>query len=478
MNPILLLIATAAASDADVRTLDYKEALEAALAHSPALVGARLDVDAADGALLAAKGTFDPSIEASTSQNKFTSESTREFGEVLSEFDRKSWSAGVNQLLPTGTNLGVDWSTSSTRFKYELRDSGFVVQSEDPLFESRMVATLSQSILEGHRLASNLEGVRSAARGRDIAQANRRAVRQQTLADTASAYWNTRTQRRLAEIAAAAVETAREEQRIVHAKVELGTLAPVERARVDAAVIQARRELLTAQDMARNTEDSLLLLIGENPGVEIELTTEPAEPTTVQIDVDAVERIALENNAELHVARIQEHSAEMARLDARHRLLPQLDVNASYALIGYEPSSSAANDELFSGDLPEWTVGATFSMPLLGRADRGQAMQRAAEAAKARSQRSQVDRQIRSQVRTLVRAVEAASVQVSLGRANLDLAQQTLAAERALGEAGRIIQKDLLESMAAVDDARTQLEQAKGDYQLALIELERLKGTL
>jgi outer membrane protein TolC len=478
MNPILLLLATAAASDSGVRTLDYKEALEAALAHSPALVGARLDVDVADGALLAAKGTFDPTFEASANQNKFTSESTREFGEVLSEFDSKTWSTGITQVLPTGTNLGVDWSTSSTRFKYELRESGFVVQSEEPLFESRMVATLSQSLLKGHRLASNLEGVRSAARGRDIAQATKRAVRQQTLADTASAYWNTRTQRRLAEIAAAAVSTAQEEQRIVHAKVELGTLAPVERARVDAAVIQARRELLTAQDTARNTEDSLLLLIGENPGVEVELTTEPAEPTTVLIDVDAVERVALENNAELHVAKIQEQNAEMSRLDARHHLLPQLDVNASYALIGYEPSTSAASDELFSGDLPEWSLGATFSMPLLGRADRGKVMQRSAEAAKARSQRSQMNRQIRSQVRVQVRAVEAASVQVSLGRANVDLAQQTLAAERALSEAGRIIQKDLLESMASADDARIQLEQAKGDYQLALIELERLKGTL
>jgi hypothetical protein len=32
--------------------------------------------------------------------------------------------------------------------------------------------------------------------------------------------------------------------------------------------------------------------------------------------------------------------------------------------------------------------------------------------------------------------------------------------------------------MATVDDALTQVEQARGDYQLALIELERLKGTL
>ena len=89
-----------------------------------------------------------------------------------------------------------------------------------------------------------------------------------------------------------------------------------------------------------------------------------------------------------------------------------------------------------------------------------------------------VERQIRSSIRTQVRAVEAASVQVNLAIANLEFAEQTLTAERALREAGRVIQKDLLESMANGDDARTQLEQAKGDYQLALIELERLKGTL
>jgi outer membrane protein TolC len=41
-----------------------------------------------------------------------------------------------------------------------------------------------------------------------------------------------------------------------------------------------------------------------------------------------------------------------------------------------------------------------------------------------------------------------------------------------------VIQKDVLESIAAVDDARIAMEQARSDYQLALIELERLKGTL
>jgi outer membrane protein len=474
----LLLLITVSAFASEPLPLTYKDALEAALARNPALVGARLDLDAADGALLAAKGVFDPTLTASSTANQFTSESTREFGEVLSEFKSLDWRAGIDQVLPTGTTLGLDWSTTRTRFKYELRETGFVVESDEPLFESRMVARLTQSILEGHRLASNLEGVRQASRALDTADANRKAMRQQTLADAASAYWNTRTQRRLAEIAQTAVETAKEEQRVVHAKVEQGTLAPVERARVDAAVVQARREQLTAEDTAQNTEDNLLLLIGEAPGTAIILTTEPAEPRSIDIDIDAVEAAALENNAELLVSRVREESTDMARSDAKHRRLPQLDLNASYALIGYEPTTDGARDELFGGQLPEWSLGGSLSMPLLGRSDRGQYLQRSAEAAKARSDRMNMERQIRSSVRMQVRAVEAASVQVNLAMANLTYAEQTLMAERALREAGRVIQKDLLESMATVDDALTQVEQARGDFQLALIELERLKGSL
>jgi len=463
---------------ADAMSLSYAAALQAAVANNPALIGARLDVDAAEGALMAARGVFDPTLAASASQNQFTSESTREFGDVLSEFDSTNWTASLNQTLPTGTNLDVSWSTSSNRFRYELRDTNIVVEQRDPVFESRMVTTLTQNILEGHRLASNLEGVRSAMRSRDIAEAGQRMIHQQTLADAASAYWNTRTQRKLANIAAMAIEAALEEQRVVHAKVEQGTLAPVERTRVDAAVVQARRESLRANDAARDAEDLLLLLIGEPPGTEVNLTSTPLEPTALALDTPAIEASAVEGSPELQMARIREQNAEMARMDARHRLLPELNVSASYSLVGYEPSSSDATKELLDGELPEWRLGTTLSVPLLGRADRGQFRVRAAEAAKARSERGQAERQLRSNVRAQVRAIHAASMEIQLAAANLDLALQTLEAERALTEAGRIIQKDLLESIAAVDDARTQLERSKGEYQLALIELERLKGTL
>ena len=63
-------------------------------------------------------------------------------------------------------------------------------------------------------------------------------------------------------------------------------------------------------------------------------------------------------------------------------------------------------------------------------------------------------------------------------RANEALEAKTLEAQRALREAGRAIQKDVLESISLLNDGKVATEKALADYQLAIIELERLKGTL
>jgi outer membrane protein TolC len=473
---ILLLISSALAGQP--LSLEYQATLEQALRRNPSLVGGAHDVTAASGALLAAKGAFDPALRGGTSKSHSTSESIREFGEVLSDFEAFSWNAGVDQVLPTGTTLGLDWSQTQTRFRYELRDTGFVIEQDEPLFQTRMVGTISQSLLDGFALSSNLQGVRQASARLSIAEADLAAQRQQTLADVATAYWNLRTTQRLAQIAEHALQTAQEEQRVVHLKVEQGTLAPVEMARVDAAVIQSESALLEASNTAHQAADMLLLLIGESPGSEVVLTTEPADVQPLSLDAQALVETALSKNPALTAARARSSAAELWALDARRRRLPQLDANASYGLVGYEPSAAKSNTELMSGDLPDWTVGATVRIPLLNRADRGAYLERTAQAARSRVDHEALARSIDQQVRTQVRTLTAAHTQVRLARANLALAQQTLGAERALREAGRAIQKDVLEAMSTSNNAEVAVERALADYQLALIELERLKGTL
>src|SRR4029450_8585301 len=103
----------------------------------------------------------------------------------------------------------------------------------------------------------NLAPVRQASRYVDVQTAVVAQQREQTLADTATAYWDLYYRRRVAEIAQAAVDVAQEEQRVVHARVDAGDLAPVERSRVDALVVQAQSALVTSGNDARAANDQL-----------------------------------------------------------------------------------------------------------------------------------------------------------------------------------------------------------------------------
>ena len=76
------------------------------------------------------------------------------------------------------------------------------------------------------------------------------------------------------------------------------------------------------------------------------------------------------------------------------------------------------------------------------------------------------------------RILTASLLKIDLAEANLKVAESTLVADRALRDAGRAIEKDVLNSANAVDEAKSQLEKALADYLLAQIELDRLTGSL
>ena len=119
-----------------------------------------------------------------------------------------------------------------------------------------------------------------------------------------------------------------------------------------------------------------------------------------------------------------------------------------------------------------------MSLPIFNLADRGALAQRQAEAEQARlavvGLEASLTQQVRAQVRTVVnarRAVELSSIQVKL-------AEETLAAERARMAEGRALQKDVIQAIKDVDQARVDAETTLIAYINALVEVDRLKGAL
>lgn len=490
MSPLLL--ALCAQLPVHATELGYEQALEQALSRNPQIQVAGTGVERADGALLAASAVFDTTLTASASSSSTVTQSPQLQGVNID--DRGSgFSTTVSRFFSTGTTASLAWQNRQSTTLYlaenqsaldQLREFGLI--NEDIRYQSSLVATLRQSLLDGFRMSANLQGVRTAQRARDQADAGRLRVRQEILAQTARAYWELWYQRRRVAIAEQGLEVAREEQRIVSLKVAQGTLADVEQARVDATVVQAESALLAARTGARTAADLLLVLIGETPGTPLELSTDPVQPRDLSLDPDAVVEAALSNNPELQSLRLASSNAELDMIDARHRRLPQLDVNGSFGLIGLDqaPASdtstgiASATGKMMDGDARTWSVGADFSMPLGNRSDRGAIGQAKADLRSSRLDLEARERSLSQEVRTQVDALQTAWKQVELAQANLRLADATLTAERALSAAGRSVQKNVLEAIRAVDDARLNVEKAKADYLVAIIELERLKGSL
>ncbi len=475
--PAIVLVTTfAAPAAAAPLQLSYAEALQRAGEKNAMVLSAEIDVKVADGAILAAGATFEPRFTLTGSTFSSTNEGQFQFGDYNSETTGSTVATGIEQALPTGTALGVTYDASQQETIFTVKDLD--QEFGEPAWDTKLAFTLSQSLLQGHRLAYNLQTVRGARRARSVAEAQRQAVRESALADAARAYWSLYYAVQIEKIALQGMDAAVGQQRVIRALVTEGRLAAVEGTRMDATVGQAERAVMEASSAADASANTLLLLLGEMPGQPVELTSPPAAPPELSLHAEAVVEAVLSGNPDLLALRIAADAKHEAVRDGRHGLLPQLDATATYGLRGYDKTFSGSMGELGGATLPEWTLGARLDVPLFNLADRGALQQRIAEASKAeidvRSMQGVLSQQARAQVRTIA----SARRMVELARIGVTLAEQTLSAEKANVLEGRVIQTQLTTALKDLDTARADAEKALTDYQIAVVELQRLKGSL
>jgi len=159
--------------------------------------------------------------------------------------------------------------------------------------------------------------------------------------------------------------------------------------------------------------------------------------------------------------------------------LPSLSATGSAGLGAQDTSAGDAVSGLFEEDaFPFVQVSGSFSMPILNRAARGEAKRLAVTEVQRRNAVVELEDSVRSQVAQQVRVLESSRRRVELADANVRLARETLAAEEALREAGRNIEKDVLEARTQVDRTLAEAAKSRTDYRLAQVELLRLQGLL
>lgn len=466
------------------RPLTLDDALEMAQEANPQLSGANYDLKAAEARAMAARGTFDPYVSLSAGRNFSVREGSFQGLETFTETTSLFWNAQLGQTLPSGTTWALESSNSSSLFYFNIQELN-IEDEQSSQGDAGLTLTLSQQLLEGHRMAYNLENVRQAEAARDMAEARLWSQRQTVLLETSRA-WNELAYADAALLVAErALEVASEERRIVDAQVEAGNLAPVEATRVEAAVAQAQLAVIEARNARAAANDALGIQVGAI-GEPFEPTNPPISVPSLDLDADRAVTSTLDGNPNLQMARLQVQDAEGSLAASRHAMLPSLSLDARFGYSGFEQvddgtildGAALSRDKLSTGDFPDRYVGATFSVPLGMRAERGALGAATATVGSQQSALLTQENALTTQTLSLVRSLETAQQRIALAELNLRLAKETLAAEKARQEAGRAVQKDVLEAQRAVTDAEVQLLRARTDYQNALAELMALQGKL
>ena len=464
--------------------LPYQQTLEKALENDARVQRAALTVESAAIGVRASYGVFDPN--AGFSGNWRTSQQKGFFQGFPFESSSRTWNLGANLggTLPTGTGYQLDASMDRnySSFVTDFGVGGLNEQIQDA-YTSRLAVTLTQQLLRGIKPGFNLQNVTVAKQVLTSAELRAVEASQETLSAAAKAYWSWVYQRELVGIAREGMDQAKEALRVGDLQLGAGEIAPLERTRLSAAEVQSRVTLMDAELAERAALQNLLSLIGEDPGQAVAgHTFEPdAVPDTPpsMVDPEAAIEAALTGNPGLQVARMALDDAEVNLGLKRHARLPSLAANVSAGIQAQDDTlgqaiTGLAEDQAF----PYLSVGADFSMPIGNRAARGAAKQASVEVDQRRLDVEELERTIRIAVLAQIETVNAGALRLELAQSNVALAEESLAAEEALQEAGRSIQRNLLDARVQLTRSQGDLVKARTDHAAALVELQRLQGRL
>ena len=430
-------------TEGDVLKLDLIGAYQLALARNLNLHVGRYDIAIANANVRGSGGIFDPTLWANLDFNSNkTPTSTILEGANVVESDNMNFGLGVNQLLPSGTELGASWMS----VRGETNSEFYFL---NPRWDARLNLTLTQPLLNGFGTNATRAQIIIAENLRDQAAVGFEVEIIRLMADVELAYWELVATRQAIAVTVQSLELAERLLEETRQRVEVGTSAPIDMVQSEATVATRHQELIYANNAASNAEDNLKALLGFDLPHEWQVRVE----TTDSYNVDPfLPDLGESIETALHKRpAIIRQELEMERLNtnvkvARNSALSRLDLTGSYGWGGVSGTSTITDDEgnpvtiregwgdaagqVFDFDFPRWTVGLNFSVPMGNHRAKEQLAANRYYRDRSGAQLAALKQEITRQVRFAVRALEDGAAAIDAAVASRRLAVRNLEAEQ------------------------------------------------
>ena len=419
------------------------------------------------------RAVFDPVLTGGVSGSRERGEFRSGGAAGATIEDRRSEIAsevGISQFFPTGTEVGIDLSTERT-WSNRYSDQ----------HATRAGLTVTQALLRGVGLNTNLASLRQARLDTLASQYELRGFAESLIARVEQAYWDYALAQRQIEIVAVSLELAEQQLRETEERIKIGKLAEIELAAAKAEIALRRVALINARTTLATTGLRLLRLLNP-PGKalwerEIILRDQPVVPDVILDEVESHVEVALLWRPDLNQARLGVQRGDLEIVKTKNGLLPVMDLFITLGKTGYADSFGSSVSDL-DGDGYDISGELILAYPVFNR-DANARHQRALlsrnqaiEAVDNLAQLVQVD------VRTAYIEVGRAVEQVAATAAARQLQEEKTRAETEKFRVGR--STTFLVAAAQRDLLNTQLSeiQAVVDYLKALVDLYWLDGSL
>lgn len=402
---------------------------------------------------------------------------------IVSSDQTVTGSAGLERTFLTGGRFSVKQQYAYT----DTRQGSFGVISEpNPSTAAGLVAELNQPLLQGFGSDTNLAEVRTRENAERRAISSLKQTLIATVTEVEDAYWDLVQANQDVVILSKLLERGIKVRDDIKVRSILDA-DPAQIADAVASVERRRADVLRAQRAVRAASDRLKLLMGDPRlpiGGELVLVpTDSALDEAMEFSLYDSLTTAIANRPEIEQAILGIDDASIRQTVARNARLPQLDLRAQLAMVGFEDSADEATNDQFKREfIDNFLFGLLFRQPLGNRANE-------AGYRRARLDRLQSVVQYRRAVQQAVADVRAALDDVVTNYRLIDQARtsrlaaaealRTLLVKKELSQGGYTVERLNLElnqqaALAAAEQAETR---ALLDYNRAVARLHAAMGT-
>lgn len=394
---------------------------------------------------------------------------------VGSKRDTFSLVGGIRKLLPTGMQV-----STSLNIARQFSDNQF--QFINPVYTSAFVAEFTQPLMRNAGIDFNRSQIRISRNDLRVGEQTFKRQVRETLFTVEQFYWALVRTRREVSIRARLLTEFEKIYDFLWQRRDFDTYQ-IQLSQTRASLEASKADFIRVVNAVYDAEDRLTGAINDpslNLAEDVEIIP-VGFPTSAPLVIDTLAEVqrALDSRSEIIEARLQVDNAKIRVGVSKNQAQPRLDLTFRYTVEGLGSNADDAFDQVTQSDFMQYLVVLDFEVPIGNRGPKAaERRARLLHAQQIAALKAQIE-QVILDVNVALRAIQTAYKLIDPGLQSAEANESQVASVIARAE-----RKDFsalnqeLGARNALGDSRSSLLAALVQYNVAIIELERAKGTL